>query len=253
MAARVGTGVSGSGNSVAAVSTAAKSTTTGNLNVVFAKWESGGNALAATPITDTAGNTYLQVGSTIQHSLGEPFGALFYCANATGNASNQFTVNFTGTGNNFIVALAEEFSGLATSSVTDGAATTTNNGNGSTFTTGDIATSAPGLVIMGVAGFTALSALSGVQGNPDFSIGVNSSDTFFAYLLSGSAQTVSPGATATGSDRWVAISQAFKDAGGGGGGQGKAARLMLRSRVDELAQSGRRWLRGRGGILVPAY
>lgn len=210
MATRVGTGVSGSGNSVASVSTSAKSTTTGNLNVVFVKWESGGNAVSS--LTDTAGNTYTQVGSTITHTLGEPFCAMFYCENATGNAANQFTINFTGSGNNFIVILAEEFSGITTSSSTDGSPTTANTGNGTTFTTGDITTSTSGLVIMGVGGFTALSSQSGTQGNPDFSIGVAGSDTFFAYLLSGSAQTVSPGATATGSDRWVAISQAFKDA-----------------------------------------
>lgn len=214
MAARVGTGVSGSGNAVPSVSTGAKNTTTGNFIIVFAKWEAGGNPVSS--LTDTAGNTYTQVGSTITHTLGEPFCAMFYCANAIGNAANQFTINFTGSGNNFIIILAEEFSGIAASSPADGSPTTENTGNGSTFTTADITTTTPGLVIMGVGGFTALSSQSGTQGNPDFSIGVAGSDTFLAFLLSGSAQTVSPGATATGSDRWVAISQAFKDAGGGG-------------------------------------
>jgi hypothetical protein len=216
MAARVGTGVSGSGTGVATVATSAKTTTTGNLNVVFVKWEGGGSSL--TSVTDTAGNTYLQIGSTIQHTSLEPYGAMFYCANATGNASNVFTATFSGSTLVFIKIIAEEFSGIATSSVTDGAATTKNDTTSATYSSADITTTTSGLVFMGIAGYTTLSGHSGTAGNPDFTVGATNADTFIAYLISGSAQTVSPGASAAESDRWVVISQAFKDAGGGGGG-----------------------------------
>jgi hypothetical protein len=153
---------------------------------------------------------------------------MFYCENATGNAANQITINFAGSGNNYIVIIAEEFSGVQTSSPLDGAATTANTGDGTTYTTGDITTTTAGLVFMGVAGFTGLTSLSGTQGTPDFSIGASDADTFIAYLLSGSAQTVSPGATASGSSRWVAISQAFK---GTGASQSNAPRALHHFRL----------------------
>lgn len=215
MAARVGTGVTGtadtSGSSIAA---AAKSTTTGNMLAVWIKWE-----VAATPqvssVTDTAGNTFVEV-TEKSHTSGDPRGSLYYALNITGNAANVVTANFGSASPEYRRIIVEEFSGIATSSATDGSVQTS-DGTGTTYTTADITTSQSGLVVMGVGGFTSLSAWSGTAGNPDFTVGATVSDGALVYLISGSAQTVTPGASATGSDRWVTVAQAFKDAAGGGG------------------------------------
>ena len=214
MAARVGTGTSGNGQPESGtVSATAKAMTSGNLVIVFVKWE----AIATpnvTSVTDTAGNTYTEI-AELSHASGDPRCAFYYAANITGHASNVVTVNFGSALTTWRRVVVEEFSGIATSSPLDGSHQT-NNGTGTTYSTSNITTTQAGLVIMGVGGFTNLSSLSGTPGTPDFSIGASESDTFFAYLISASSQTVTPGASATGSDRWVAIAQAFKDAGGGG-------------------------------------
>lgn len=218
MAARVGTGVTGaSDGDTSALAAAAKSTTTGNMLVVFVKWEN-----SASPdidsVTDTAGNTYEEI-TEFTHSSGvEPAGALFAAYNITGNASNVTTVNFSAApAILFSRVIVEEFSGLATSSTKDGTVQT-NSGTGTSYSTSNISTSQAGLVVLGVGGFTSLSSWSGTPGTPDFTVGATASDAALLYLISSSAQTVTPAASATGSDKWVAIAQAFKDAGGGGGG-----------------------------------
>lgn len=217
-AARVGTGVSaaGGGGDVSSLAAPAKAMTTGNTVIVFIKWENAAPAVV-TSVTDTAGNTYTEI-TEFAHSTGtEPAGSLYYSTNITGNASNVVTVNFSAApAILWSHIMVEEFSGLATSSVTDGAVQT-NSGTGTSYSTADITTSQSGLVVLGVGGYTNLSSWSGTAGNPDFTVGVTDSDSAILYLISGSAQTVTPAASATGSDRWVAIAQAFKDAGGGGG------------------------------------
>lgn len=217
MAARVGTGVTGaSDGDTSALSATAKSTTTGNALIVFVKWENAASE-QVTSVTDTAGNTYTQI-TEFTHSSGtEPAGALFAAYNITGNASNVTTVNFSAApAILYSRVMVEEFSGLATSSVEDGTVQT-NSGTGTSYSTSNITTSQAGLVVLGVGGFTTLSSWSGTPGTPDFTVGATGSDCGLLYLISGSAQTVTPAASATGSDKWVAIAQAFKDAGGGGG------------------------------------
>lgn len=211
MAARVGTGVTGTNDGhVSSLAAAAKSTTTGNALFVFIKWENQA-APIVTSVTDTAGNTYVEA-SEFSHPTGsEPSGSLYYALDITGNASNVVTVNFSGTTNLYNRILVEEFSGVATSSATDGSVQT-NSGTGTSYSTSNISTSQSGLVVLGVAGYTSLSSWSGTPGTPDFSVGATRSDCGLLYLISGSSQTVTPAASATGSDRWVAIAQAFKDA-----------------------------------------
>lgn len=229
MASRVGTGVVGfgdtSGNSIAS---AAKSTTTGNFLAVYIKWE-----VAATPIvtsvTDTAGNTFVEVVEA-SHASGDPRGALYYAENITGNASNVVTANFGSGSPEYRRIIVEEFSGIATSSSTDGSVQT-NNGTGTAYSTADITTSQSGLVVLGVSGYTSLSSWSGTPGTPDFSVGATASDAGLLYLISGSAQTVTPAADAAGSDRWVAIAQAFNGAGSGGGAKKRMLAVLLAQRA----------------------
>lgn len=213
MAARVGTGVTGAIDSdTSSLAAAAKSTTTGNFLVVYIKWENAAQPVV-TSVTDTAGNTYAELVEFSHPTGSEPSGALYYAANITGNASNVTTVNFSaGPSVLYSRVIVEEFSGVATSSVTDGS-TLTNSGSGTSYSTSDITTTQSGLVVLGVGGFTSLSSWSGTPGNPDFTVGATQSDTALLYLLSGSAQTVTPAASATPTEKWVAISQAFKDSG----------------------------------------
>jgi hypothetical protein len=59
-------------------------------------WYTGGGGLSATPITDTEGNTYAQVGTT--ETQGIVAVALFACVNPTTGASVTITANFSGGG-----------------------------------------------------------------------------------------------------------------------------------------------------------
>lgn len=222
MAARVGTGVTGSTDgSGTSVASSSKSTTTGNMLVAWVKWEAVSSP-NVTSLADTAGNTWVEV-AELTHTNGEPAGALYYALNITGHASNVVTATFGSSSTTWKRIIVEEFSGIATSSATDGS-NATGEGTSETFTTSNISTSTTGLVVMGVGGYQTLSGLSGTPGTPDFTIGATTGDVAFAYLISSSAQTVTPGASAAESNRWVAISQAFKDASGGGGRTTKNAR-----------------------------
>lgn len=79
----------GSGTSVALP---ALSLTATNLIRVWVRWN---NNVSCTSVTDTAGNTYTSAGE-LQWSGNIRRLQLWYCANATGNASNVVTANFSG-------------------------------------------------------------------------------------------------------------------------------------------------------------
>lgn len=217
MATRVGTPLTESQDSPASstvVTSGTKNTTTGNTLIMLVKWERSDTTSTLNSVTDTAGNTYI-IRSQVQFStISDPGTALVYAENITGNAANAITLNFSNTPS-YVRVVLEEWSGLAASSSLDGAAVT-NTGNGTSFSTGDITTTTSGLVVMIVGGFIGLSSWDGTPATPDFTVGGTISDVGFLYLISGSAQTVSPAASATGSSNWIAIAQAFKDAGGGG-------------------------------------
>jgi hypothetical protein len=217
MAARVGTGVTFAiDGGATSIPSATKTTTSGNLLVAWVKWETAATDQTVTGLTDTALNSWSIISQGIQTAGEGPSGALCYAENITGNAANAVTATFSDSVV-FSRIIVEEFSGILTASSLDQAVASGSAGTGSTYTTTNIATSTTGLVILGVSGYTALSGLSGTAGNPDFTIGAAATDAFIAYLISGSAQTVTPGASSGQSDRWIARAQAFKDAGGGGG------------------------------------
>ena len=215
MAARVGTGVTGSEDpSTTSIASAAKSTTTGNLLVAIVKSEHGSTTVSVTDITDTAGNTWTIVANAHRSAIGDPSVCLAYAKNITGNAANVVTATLSPAGD-FRRIIVEEFSGLDTTSPED-QNEQTQTGAGSPFETADIVTTASGLVVIGVGAFGTLTGHTGTPGNPDFTVGETAGDTAFAYLISGSAQTVTPGMGATGGGgQDVSIAQAFKDAAGG--------------------------------------
>jgi hypothetical protein len=67
------------------------------------------------------------------------------------------------------------------------------------------------MVYMGVGDSGPLSSPTGTDGNPDFTASSVADSCVGFYLLSGSAQTVTPGGNATGRTNWRTIAQAFKD------------------------------------------
>lgn len=207
MAARVGSAVTGSGDGASSsIAASAKSTTTGNAICVGAKWEvSSGGALSN--VQDTAGNTYTIVSQSL-HGNGSLMSATAYCKNGTGNAANIVTANFADAGPVFRRIVVEEASGLATTGGTDGEAV--NTGTGTTYSTGAIATSAAGWVFGFIAGFQTLTGKT-AGGTPVSSLGGSLSDAFNTYLVSGSAQSVTPGASATESNDWTMRAFALSD------------------------------------------
>lgn len=215
MAARVGTGVTGSDDaSAGAIASAAKNTTTGNLLVALVKWEHGSGAETVTGLTDTAGNTWTVVANASFSAISDPGVCLAYAKNITGNAANVVTATLS-SDCDFRRIIVEEFSGLDTTSPED-QNEQTQTGTGSPFDTAAITTTSAGLVVIGVGAFGTLTSHTGTPGNPDFTVGATVADAAFAYLISGSGQTVTPGMGASGGGgQDVSIAQAFKDAGGG--------------------------------------
>lgn len=214
MATRVGTGTANSpAGADASIASTAKATTTGNLQVAFFKWENDVSLPTGSSIADTAGNTGWVIADQGTNGADQA-DLLAYCPNATGNAANVVTLTLSTTGGSRR-AMVEEFSGIALASPTDGAVQTSTGTTG-TYTTSNIATTRPGLVFMGIGEFTALGTLSGTPGNPDFTVGATASDAFVAFLISTSAQTVTPGADSTAFSKNRTIALAFKDAPLGG-------------------------------------
>jgi len=211
MAARVGTGVTGQGDGAAVnIAAAAKATTTGNLLTAWVKWEQSSATLS--DVADTAGNSWTIV-VQIVHPSGDLRSGLAYAANITGHATNIVTATFSNSAAEWRRILVEEWSGLALTSVEDGNEQTA-TGAASPFDTAAITTTNPGLVVLGVGGFGSLASVAGA-GSPTFSIANTVADVTCGFLLSASAQSVTPSITATGGGgRDIAIAQAFKNAAG---------------------------------------
>src|SRR5580692_1006671 len=79
------------GSSAASIAAPATSLTAGNLIVVAVRFGST-NIANVSGISDTAGNAYRFVVSTISNSAGV---GLWYSANVSGNASNVVTASFS--------------------------------------------------------------------------------------------------------------------------------------------------------------
>jgi hypothetical protein len=188
--------------------------TSGNLLVGWVKWEDSDGP--SSPTISNSGTAITWTTRTKRQFSGTdlPAGTLFF---GIVNATESITITATFSPQTaWKRLLVEQFSGINTSTPADGSEVT-NQGTGSPFDTADIVTTTTGLVFLGVGAFGTLSSHAGA-GSPTFSLGVNVSDTACAYLISNSAQTVSPSMTATGGGSAdVEIAQAFKDAPAGGG------------------------------------
>lgn len=210
MAARVGTGVTGTADAAASsIAAGAKSTATGNAIVVGVKWEISGVTLSS--VTDTALNVYLIDQQLAHPTGGEPQGAIAYCMNAVGNAANVVTANFSNANAQFRRIAVEEWSGLTTSSPIDGTSTN-NSGSSTSHSSGNITTTQPGLMFSWIGGFTGMSGFT-AGGTPASTIGQTVGDCYVNYLISTTGQVISPASSvSSGNGKWVMLASAFKDA-----------------------------------------
>ena len=111
-----------SGTAPATTAVFPSDTTSGNLIVVAASWDSCGNA----EITDNKSNVY--VAATVKQTLGVICSQIFYAENITGGASHTITISATSGTVEFIKVVAHEVSGVATSGALDENASGTSSG-----------------------------------------------------------------------------------------------------------------------------
>lgn len=191
--------------------TPTRAITAGNTAICYISWEGG---VALNSVADSDGAYTLAV--ELQNSLGEPAGAIYYRLNHGGGASIAATATFASSAAQVNIALAE-FSGGGGG--LDGTASDQGT-SGPPFSTPSIATTGAGFVVYWVAGY-ALSITAVDASTPTFTLDAGATepsdlDTIIAgYLLSGSGQTVTPGASwSSAASRWVMVAAAFKDGAG---------------------------------------
>lgn len=119
MSAFVNVGTGGNDATGTTIATAATSLTAGNTIAVGVVWTSA--TTTVTGVTDTAGNTYTQVSGSFMRSANNDATDIWVATNATGNASNVVTAAYSAT-SPFRRIKTHQYSGLATTSVSDGGA-----------------------------------------------------------------------------------------------------------------------------------
>lgn len=135
------------GGSIPSINCAAANHTTGNLIYVWVNTQNGG---VSGTVTDTAGNTYTQIGTPTQENPtgGTNWESQFYAKNITGNASN--VVKFTASGiANYTAIAAYQVSGCDTVSPFVTSSTGTSSG-GNPLTTGTLTLTGPSIILGGM-------------------------------------------------------------------------------------------------------
>lgn len=196
--ALVGTAVTGQGDgSLGSIASGAKSTTTGNCLVAFWKYEGGG---PTTTLADTALNSWT-IHSQGAHSNLSLKTAIGYALNITANAANVVTADWSGSGTaDWRRIIVLEFSGVALASALDDSDAA--EGTGTTYSTPAMASTAAGVAVAGVGAFASLSGIT-AGGTPAFTVQGTVADTFLQYLISASAQSITPGGSSSTSADWA--------------------------------------------------
>lgn len=188
--------------------TTAIATTTGD--VLLCGIEGQSNTISS--VTDTAGNTYLAAVSDYVFSNNRL--SIWYAYNITGNASNVTTVTYSSAQTYESVA-CYEFSGFGASDPLDG--TATNNGSGTSVTSGSVSVTGSEDVIFAFGVTNAAGWVAGTGYSlTDYNVSGDATK-YFAHEYH--IVTASEAATATvTSAGWAIVAAAFKGTGGGGGG-----------------------------------
>lgn len=133
--------VSFSGTGAGTLTTPAFNLAAGNLVIVSCRL----NIAVATVPTDTAGNTYTLISSTV----GAGFHYVWYAYNTSANASNQ--VSLTVTNRDFMNLMAAQYSGATTSNPLQGSNLATRTASGGSLTSGTFSTDADTGAIIAIA------------------------------------------------------------------------------------------------------
>lgn len=183
-------------------------------------------------LSDTAGNSFTSAYSISVGAATDSHLTLdeFYCANCTGNASNTFTINLTGSG--YAVAAVTVISGADTTSPLDKVIT-----DATQFTTTPSITSAATTqadeIVIGAFGQVYNPSLTLTQSSgyttqyDNFSSGANQTLTVGTKIVSATgAQTYAPSMNSPGPSYLDIAISTYKAATGGGGGGSTAPRMM---------------------------
>lgn len=127
--------------SISSLATAARSHTSGNFIVVTVLFQSG----TVQDVTDTAGNTYTQVG-TEQTDGGSNKIRMYYAYNITGHASNVVTFTFSAGTSPFTIISVIEFDadGVTSDPLQN---TAQDSGTGTAITSGSITVTGPAVIV----------------------------------------------------------------------------------------------------------
>lgn len=207
----------GSNNSSTAgtsIATSAFNAVAGNLLFVICR-------AAADPasfsITDTANNTWIQIGSTtLNTGMGDS--AIFYAKNISGNASNVVTAHFASAGFSGVTCI--QFSGCDTSSPLDLNVTPTNvSGSASnTVTSGSFTTAVANEVIIAAAHYDKGNLVAGAIGGTTATIPTNGDATSICgleYRIVSAIQTTQTAAISSNGAAnydWLLYTVSFKQA-----------------------------------------
>lgn len=183
-------------------------------------------------LSDTAGNTFstaytISVGDAVDS---HQTAIELYCANCTGNASNTFTINLTGSG--YAVAAVTVISGAETSSPLDKVITDATQ-NTTTPSITSAATTQADEIVIGTFGQAYNPSLTLTQSSgyttqyDNFSSGANQTLTVGTKIVSATgAQTYAPSMSGAGPSYVNIAISTYKAASGGGGGGSTAPRMM---------------------------
>lgn len=205
----VHTGTTFNNNALTSISAPAINMTSGNLYIV-GFWTQSTDIDSSVHVTDTAGNTYTQIGANVTNNVN--IGRMFYAINTTGNASNVIKATWsTGSGSYDNIFVWEVSSSVANFTSNPVHANSSDTGL-SSFPTGSVLTVGANAIIFatleadgqGIAGIAGYSTLT---------------DAGSGFEASGSHINISASEGATfssGSGNWRIKSASFDEPTGGG-------------------------------------
>src|SRR5208282_2613581 len=182
-------------------------TTTGNALIVCSIV---GNNVSITGIAVSVGSAAFAVVKKGTYISGAGIVEIWAASNITGGAADAITVTYSGAPGAGAEFVAYEFSGMASSTTSDG--TNAGTGSSTTPTSGTIATTNANDLIIGAIG------LGGTpqSGEAAWTVFQTGSGNYTEYIIESTTQaSIAATATQTGSNGWSAVVAALEASGGG--------------------------------------
>jgi len=212
-------GAGSAGSSVSTLQSGAISATAGNAVYIYAVFKAACGASTLT-VSDLDSDTFTAIGSKVANASGAMCSYMWYCKNLVGNASEKYTVNWTGGGSAPLSFSVIQFSGQDTSSPFDQTATPGFGNVATTATTGTwTTTSANEIMVTGMGSYALSRTWTGDTGWTLDSTCLAPSDqnATIQYKIVSSTQTgISTVVTISGAGTYIdALVATFKQASGG--------------------------------------